>query len=96
MVLAKIELFTINKYCTQQRTVENKIEKEMIGKKFTLFEILKKSKRLLTKKHLDEFEKKLIKELENGDISFLKVIKEKDIIFYKVVEEPMLFNFGIN
>lgn len=78
------------------RTVENKIEKEMIGKKFTLFEILKKSKRLLTKKHLDEFEKKLIKELENGDISFLKVIKEKDIIFYEVVEEPMLFNFGIN
>ena len=54
------------------RAIENKIEKDMIGKKFTLSEILKKSKRQLTKKNLNDFEDKLIKDLNGGEIKFLK------------------------
>ncbi|MCD8413642.1 DUF4145 domain-containing protein [Tenacibaculum finnmarkense] len=77
------------------RLIQNRIDNDMVGKKMTLSNILDKSKRLLTKKNLTEFENSFIKDINSKKITFVKVEKKKPDNIYEIVERPMLFQFGI-
>jgi hypothetical protein len=77
------------------RLIQNRIDDDMIGKKMTLSNILNKSKRLLTKKNLNDFENSFVKDLSSNKITFLKVEKKKPENIYEIIERPLLFQFGI-
>ncbi|WP_405604196.1 DUF4145 domain-containing protein [Polaribacter sp. Asnod1-A03] len=77
------------------RLVQNKIDEDIVGKKLTISTILGKSKRLLTKENLTDFEKTFIKDIGSKKITFVKVDKKKPENIYEIIERPLLFQFGI-
>ena len=93
-IKGKIETI-IDNYEDFIRLIQNKIDKEMIGKKFTLNGILDKSRRLVTKENFETYEKQILQDINDKKITFLKLIKEEKENIYEISERPLLFNFGI-
>jgi hypothetical protein len=90
----KIETM-IDSYDDFIRLIQNRIDKDMVGKKMTLLNIIGKSKRSLSKKNLNEFENAFIKDIKSEKITFVKVERKKPENIYEIVEKPLLFQFGI-
>lgn len=85
----------IDNYEDFVRLVQNKIDDDMIGIKMPLSKLLAKSKRLLSKKNLTDFEKNLVKDITSNKITFLKVDVVDPDNLYEIVTRPLLFKFGI-
>jgi len=88
----KIETL-IDNYFDFLKLVKNKLTEEMIGKEYTLLEILGKSKRLFPKGKIIEFEKQFEEEIKNKKHSFLSKGKSKLDNKYKIIEIPSIFHF---
>ncbi|MUV02336.1 DUF4145 domain-containing protein [Flavobacterium rakeshii] len=80
----------IDNYDEFIRLLNNKIKKEMLEKHYTLNQLLGNSKRLIAKKNFSIFEKKLIEEIENGEIDYLSITSKNTETFYKIEKEPEL------
>ncbi|WP_417786285.1 DUF4145 domain-containing protein [Tenacibaculum sp.] len=78
----------IDNYTDFIKLLKNKITPEMKDKKLTLNEILGKSKRLLPKGKLDQFNSQLIIDLGNKKHSFIEFKSDK----YKIIEVPYFFD----
>ncbi len=78
----------IDKYEEYVKLVQNKINKEMIGKELTMTDILGKSKRLIPKKVYKTFEDDFKKEINLGKIDYVSIINDTDETTYKVEKEP--------
>ncbi|TDD97533.1 DUF4145 domain-containing protein [Flavobacterium cellulosilyticum] len=79
----------IDKYEDFLKLTQNKVNKEMLGNQFSLNQILGKSKRLIKKNNFEEFEKKLIADIQNAEIDFFSISETKDnITIYTVEKEP--------
>lgn len=85
----------IDRYEDFLRLVKNKITKEMINKQYSLKQILDKSKRLLPKGKIAEFEDQLIEEINNKNLTFLKLVLKGEHNNYKVIKVPSKFDSGI-
>jgi len=77
------------------RLIQNRIDNDMVGKKMTLSSIIDKSKRLLIKKNMNDFENLFVKDIRSKKITFVKVEKKKPENIYEIIEKPLLFQFGI-
>jgi hypothetical protein len=88
----KIETL-IDNYDDFLKLIKNKLTKEMVGKEYTLIEILGKSKRLFPKGKITEFEKQFDEKIK--EYSFLNKVKSKTENKYTIIEVPQLLRFGI-
>ena len=86
----------ITKYDDFVRLVQNKIDKDMVGKKYQLIKILDKSMRLLSRENYSSFQTRFIDDIEKNNIKFAKVIKEENEVTLEIIEKPKLFKFGIS
>ena len=93
-MMGKVETM-IDTYDDFIRLIQNRIDDDMVGKKMTLASIIDKSKRLLTKKNLNDFENSFLKDIGSKKITFVKVEKKKPENIYEIIERPLLFQFGI-
>ena len=78
------------------RLVKTKITPEMVGKKFTISEILDKSQKLLSKESLLAYEKRFAEEITEGKQDFIKYEIENGINQYTILNKPSLYNFSFN
>lgn len=76
------------------RLIKTKITPEMVGKKFTISEILDKSKKLLSKESLLEYEARFVQEVTENKYDFIKVEIENNINQYTILSKPSLYNFS--
>lgn len=86
----------ITKYEDFVRLIQNKIEKDMVGKEYNLTKILDKSMRLLTKENYSVFQNRFIKDIEESNIKFAKAKKDNGEVTFEIIEKPKLFKFGIS
>lgn len=75
------------------RLVKAKITKEIVGNKLTLLQILDKSKKLLTKENIVEYEKKLIEEINDSKHDFIKFEIHEGVNLYEIIKVPSRYNF---
>ncbi|KIA85658.1 DUF4145 domain-containing protein [Flavobacterium sp. AED] len=87
MIKGKIDMM-IETYDEFIKLVQNKVNKEMLGKELSLTQILDKSKRLIIKKNFPEFEQKIIDEIGNGTIDFMTVISADKEPIYQIIKQP--------
>jgi hypothetical protein len=82
----------IDTYDSFLNLIRNHISKEIIGKEISISELLGKSKRLIDKKDLDNFEKNFISEITKGQHDFISIIdpNEKKPSKYKIEKMPEL------
>lgn len=80
----------IDKYEDYIKLIQNKIDKNMIGKKYTIKEILGKSIRLIPSKEYQQLENKFKKEIGLGTIDYITISKQTGETVYKVEKEPEL------
>lgn len=80
----------IDKYEDYIKLIQNKIDKNMIGKKYTIKEILGKSIRLIPSKEYQQLENKFKKEIGLGTIDYITILKQTGETVYKVEKEPEL------
>lgn len=92
IIKGKVETL-IDNYEEFLRLIKTKITKEMIGNKITLLQILDKSKKLLSKENIVEYEMKFTDEISEGKYDFIKFESEKDIISYEILKVPSSFTF---
>lgn len=78
----------VDKYDDFIKLIRNKVNKDMIGKEFSMTEILGKSKRLIPKEDYKTFEDSFRREIVDGKIDYFSIIKEPDESIYKVEKEP--------
>jgi len=78
----------IDKYDEFLKLFQNKINKDMIGKEYSMKDILGKSVRLIPKKEYKKLEDELKKEIGLGKIDYISIVKEPDESIYKVEKEP--------
>ena len=78
----------IDKYDEYIKLIRNKIDKDMIGKEFSMREILGKSIRLIPKTEYKKLEDEFKKEINSGEIDYVSIIKEPDESIYKIEKEP--------
>lgn len=78
----------IDKYDEYIKLIRNKIDKDMIGKEFSMREILGKSIRLIPKTEYKKLEDEFKKEINSGEIDYVSIIKETDESIYKIEKEP--------
>ncbi|WP_242494569.1 DUF4145 domain-containing protein [Brumimicrobium glaciale] len=78
----------VDKYDEYIKLIQNKIEKDMIGKEYTMKDILGKSIRLIPKKDYKKLEDELKKEINVGKIEYISIAKEPDETIYKIVKGP--------
>jgi hypothetical protein len=87
----------IDTYEEFKRLVMSKLTEELIGKEITLSELIDKTKRLIPKAELSNFEKQLIKDLKANKLDYIELKKEIDNIgIYKILKVPSIFNFGFD
>jgi hypothetical protein len=87
----------IDTYEEFKRLVMSKLTEELIGKEITLSELIDKTKRLIPKAELSNFEKQLIKDLKANKLDYIELKKEIDNIgIYKILKVPSIFNFGLD
>uniref|UniRef100_UPI00404A5F8F DUF4145 domain-containing protein n=1 Tax=Flavobacterium sp. TaxID=239 RepID=UPI00404A5F8F len=87
MIKGKIDMM-IETYDDFIRLVQNKINKEMLGKHMSLTQILEKSKRLIIKKNFPEFEQRLITEIAQGEIDFIAIVNQDKETIYQITKQP--------
>ncbi len=80
----------IDKYEDYLKLIQNKIEKSMIGKEYTMREILGKSIRLIPVKEYQNLEDEFKKEIGQGTINFLTISTQPGETVYKVEKGPEL------
>lgn len=80
----------IDKYEDYIKLIQNKIDKNMIGKEYTIKEILGKSIRLIPSKEYQQLEDELKKEIGLGTIDYITISKQTGETLYKVEKEPVL------
>jgi hypothetical protein len=95
IIKGKIETL-IDNYEEFIRLIKTKITTEMVGKKFILSEILDKSKKLLSKENLLEYETKFAQEITENKHDFIKFEIESKINQYTILSKPTLYNFSFN
>lgn len=78
----------IDKYDEYIKLIRNKIDRDMIGKEFSMREILGKSIRLIPKTEYKKLEDEFKKEINSGEIDYVSIIKEPDESIYKIEKEP--------
>src|SRR5258706_630017 len=74
------------------KLVRNKLNKEMVGKEFTMEQILGKSKRLIPSKHYKLFVERIKEQAQNNKHDFIEVKLVQSKTLFKVLKEPN-FNF---
>lgn len=80
----------IDKYDEYLKLIQNKINKNMIGKEYSMKDIIGKSIRLIPKKDYKKLEDELKKEIELGKIDYISIVKKTDESIYKIEKEPGL------
>ena len=80
----------IDRYEDYIKLIQNKIDKDMIGKEYTMREILGKSVRLIPLKDYKQLEAEFKKEIGLGKIDYITISKQPDESIYKVEKEPEL------
>jgi hypothetical protein len=78
----------IDTYDEYLKLIQNKINKDMIGKNVTLNEILGKSKRLIPPDKLKDFEDNFKLEITQGKHDFINIGEDKAETIYKIEKEP--------
>ena len=78
----------IDKYVDFIILIQNLIKTELVNKELTLTELLGKSKRLIEKAKLTEFEKEFEKGITDGNFDFISLVPEKDTKTYKIEKVP--------
>ena len=93
IIKGKVETL-IDNYEEFLRLVKVKISEEMIEKKLSLIEILNKSKKLLSKEKLIEYEKKFTDEINENKHDFIKFEKTDKIINYEIIKAPSKYSLS--
>lgn len=93
IIKGKVETLVDN-YDEFFRLIKTKITSEMIGNKFTLLQILDKSKKLLSKENIVEYEKKLCEEILESKLDFIKTEVEDQTNYYEILKVPSRHNFN--
>lgn len=78
----------IDKYDEYIKLIRNKIDKDMIGKEFSMKDLLGKSIRLIPKIEYKKLEDEFKKEIKSREIDYVSIIKEPDESIYKIEKEP--------
>lgn len=78
----------VDRYDEYLKLIQNKIDKNMIGKEYTMKDIIGKSIRLIPKKDYKRLEDEFKKEIGHGKIDYLSIVKEPEETIYKVQKEP--------
>jgi hypothetical protein len=78
----------IDNYDDYLKLIQNKTNKNMIGKEMTISHILGKSFRLIPNKHLKMLENKFKHEITNGKVDFISIIDDKSETIYRIEKEP--------
>lgn len=78
----------IDRYEDYIKLIQNKIDKNMIGKEYTMKEILGKSIRLIPSKDYQQLEDEFKKEISFGTINYITISKQAGQTVYKVEKEP--------
>jgi hypothetical protein len=78
----------IDRYEDYIKLIKNKIELSMIGKEYTIKEILGKSIRLIPSKKYNQLEDEFKKSIGLGKIDFITISKQSGETMYKVDKEP--------
>jgi len=94
IIKGKVETI-IDTYEEFVRLIKSKITKDMIGASHNLLEILDKSKRLISKEKLKEYEEKFVSEITESKHDFIKITTEKPFIIYEIIKEPSSFTFTL-
>ncbi len=94
IIKGKVETLVDN-YDEFFRLVKAKITKEIVGNKLTLLEILDKSKKLLSKENITEYEKKLIEEINDGKHDFIGFEINEGVNLYEIIKVPSRYNFKL-
>jgi hypothetical protein len=80
----------IDKYEDYIKLIQNKIDKDMIDKEYTMKEILGKSIRLISAKDYQQLEDEFKKEIGLGVIDYITISKKSRETVYKVEKGPEL------
>ena len=82
----------IDTYDSFLNLIRNRISKEILGKEISIGELLGKSKRLIDKEDLNNFEMNLILEINEGKHDFISLINsgKKKPYMYKIEKMPEL------
>ena len=75
-------------YDDQKHLIENIIKSDVINKELTIDELLGKSKRLIVKTKISEFESKFISEIKEGKIDYITLIEVDQIVKFKIEKIP--------
>jgi ABC-type arginine transport system ATPase subunit len=78
----------IDKYEDFLILIQNLINTELINKELTLSELLGKSKRLIEKIKLTEFEKQFEKDISDGNFDYISLVSGKEPKIYKIEKVP--------
>lgn len=78
----------IDKYEDFLHLIRNKINNDLVGKEYTLTQILGKSKRLILKVNIKTFEDILKDEIKKGKIDYLSISNESEQSVYNVLKQP--------
>ncbi|KOP37776.1 MULTISPECIES: DUF4145 domain-containing protein [unclassified Flavobacterium] len=87
IIKGKVETL-IDNYDEFLRLLKTKITVEIVEKKLTLLEVLGKSKKLLSKENILEYEKKFIDEINDSKYDFIKSENEDGINYYEIIKVP--------
>lgn len=82
----------IDEYEAFVNLIQTKIKKDMLEKEINLYDLIGKSKRLISKNNLANFEKDLVDDIKNGSFLFIEIVDEEKLLF-KVIKEPELSFF---
>jgi len=87
IIKGKVETLVDN-YDEFFRLIRAKITKEMVTSKLTLLQILDKSRKLLSKENIIEYENKLIEEISDGKYDFIKFEIHEGVNLYEIIKVP--------
>ncbi len=82
----------IDEYEDFASLIQTKIKKDMLDKEINLYDLIGKSKRLISKNNLARFEKGLVDDIKNGNFLFIEIVDEEKLLF-RVIKEPELSFF---
>lgn len=80
----------IDKYVDFCRLVQSKINKEIVGQKLSINELLGKSIRLINKEMLIKFKGNILNEIKEGKLDYLSLEKETKEPIYKIEKVPVI------
>jgi hypothetical protein len=92
LIKGKIET-VIDNYDEFFQLFKRKINAEMIGKEFTLLQILEKSRKLISKDKMIDFEKLLVEEILLEKHDFIKTDNSETIVKVTILKVPSVYAF---